>query len=632
MVNIARRSFSALSARLSGLNSGRPSWWAIEARLLLGLGLCALFGWFVYRTFLIYNLKNEGRIAAARLNFYAQSLEATLARHESMPWLLALEHDLAAVLEQPNNPACLQQANQYLETTQNLAGLSAAYVMNLKGDTLAASNWNLPITFVGQNYAYRPYFREAAVGKLGRFYGIGSTTGEAGYFLAAPIKSRGNTLGVVTIKANLNSLEDAFDRSGDMVLLADAEGVVFLASVPSWKYRSLGPLSEAALQDLRSTRQYANHVITPLVKNAMISPRTDTIRLPLPKEISPVAKQVDLLVRWHQIGKLGWQLVLLTNPESARRSATGAGVAAGFALAFALASVVYFRLRRLRQQDREEAQAALRRVHDELETRIANRTADLVTANVSLEEKVAALKQTENILREARDSAVQAGKLAVLGQMAAGMSHELNQPLAALTVLSDNARQMLERGQLEDTQENLGLISQMAARMGRIVKQLKSFSRKGAPEMTAVVVAEVVDYALLIVEPRRREVQAQIEVVPISPTLCVLAEPVRLEQVLVNLIRNGLDAIVGQPNPHIIITVVQKEEGIAISIRDNGPGIPAAVLPHLFEPFYTTKAMGQGLGLGLAISLAIVEGFGGKLEVHNASQGGADFIVTLSMS
>jgi two-component system C4-dicarboxylate transport sensor histidine kinase DctB len=261
-------------------------------------------------------------------------------------------------------------------------------------------------------------------------------------------------------------------------------------------------------------------------------------------------------------------------------------------------------------------------VHASLEQRIGERTAEL-------EHKVQALKQAEAILRETRDSAVQAGKLAVLGQLSAGMSHELNQPLAALHTLSDNAIQLLAKKRLAEAQDNLSLISQLAARMGRIVTQLKAFARKDSGLLGPVSVAQAIEHALIIVEPRRAELHARIVLEPPEPTLQVRADATRVEQVLVNLLRNGLDALAGQPRCELHLSAERSGDEVAIRIRDFGSGIAADALPHLFEPFYTTKPVGQGLGLGLALSLTIVEGFGGRLLARNMDGGGAEFSVWL---
>jgi two-component system C4-dicarboxylate transport sensor histidine kinase DctB len=264
----------------------------------------------------------------------------------------------------------------------------------------------------------------------------------------------------------------------------------------------------------------------------------------------------------------------------------------------------------------------LRRIHAELESRIAERTADLT-------EKIAALQRTEAILHETRDNAVQAGKLAVLGQLSAGISHELNQPLAALQTFADNASALLARGRHAEVAENLQMISDLVGRTGRIVRQLKSFARREADTPQAVNVADTIEHALLIVEPRRRETAAQITVAPFAPALTVTAEAGRLEQVLVNLLLNALDAMHGQPEARVDVQVSDDSGQVAIEVRDHGPGIPDDVRGHLFEPFYTTKPAGAGLGLGLAISLTIVESYGGTLAARNAPDGGAVFVLSL---
>jgi len=582
-------------------------------RLLLGTALlaaCLVFGWLAYRVALTIFLDGERQNAARRLEFYALSLEATLARYEALPGLLALEHKLHELLAQPAGSAQAKAANAYLKTAQSGAEISAAYLIDRRGHTLAASNWDKAGSFVGHNYAFRPYFREAIKGSLGRFYGVGATTGEPGYFLAAPVRdgSHGPIEGVVTIKVNLAPFESALARSGDTVLLADDEGVIFLAPKAEWRYRTLAPLSPLARERLAASRKYGDSPLEPLISDRALE--DGSVRLAVTDR-----RPRDLLMESQAVGHQGWRVVLLTDPAEARRSALGAGFTAAFALAFVLALAAHQNLRRKRRAELHQAHAAL-------EAAIAERTADLTR-------KVEALKQAEAILHQTRDTAVQAGKLAVLGQMSAGMSHELNQPLAALQTFSDNAVALMDLGRLEEVRENLAMIRQLTARLGRIVTQLKSFSRKGPAEKSPVPVARAVDNALLILEPRRRELQAAIQVAPIAPELAVLADTTRLEQVLVNLLRNGLDAMQERPAPRLHLQAERRGSQVRIAIRDEGPGLPPEVLAHLFEPFYTTKPVGEGLGLGLAISLAIVEGFGGRLEGSNRPEGGAEFAIIL---
>ncbi|MBI2276509.1 MAG: sensor histidine kinase [Dechloromonas sp.] len=574
------------------------------------IGFCLLLGWLAYRVFFGIYLANERHVSAQRLDAFALSLEATLARHESLPGLLALDPSLAALLREPANPQRIAAANAYLEAAQQGAAVAVTFLIDIRGNTLAASNWRLPRSFVGHNYAFRPYFRDALKDGLGRFYGVGVTTGEPGYFLAAPVRDQGKVLGVIVLKVGLEAMEQALAGAGDTLLLTDADGIVFLSSERKLRYRTLAPLSAAVTARLAETRQYGNQPIAPLAAKAMPTTPSELLPIALPGE---TARQ--RLIHTRPVGSLGWQVVQLGDPSEARAAALGAGSAVAFAAAFVLGLAAHFRHRSRRREE-------LRRVYAELENRIAERTADLT-------EQVAALESTKAILRETRDAAVQAGKLATLGQMSAGISHELNQPLAALQTFADNASALLARGRYEEVAENLQMISELVDRTGRIVRQLKTFARKEAPTPQPVTVASAIEHALMIVEPRRRETAARIAVAPFAHDLLLIAEAGRLEQVLVNLLRNGLDAMAGQPEPLLEIDAHGMGDRVAIEIRDHGPGLPDEVRHHLFEPFYTTKPAGEGLGLGLAISLTIVESYGGTLRAHNAPDGGAVFVLTL---
>lgn len=580
--------------------------------LLLGAaaGACLLLGWLVYHAVFGFYLDGERRQATQRLDAFALSLEATLSRYESLPGLLALDPSLTALLREPSSPQRIEAANAYLEAAQQGAAVAAAYVLDARGTTLAASNWRLPRSFVGHSYAFRPYFRDAIKNDLGRFYGVGVTTGEPGYFLAAPVRDQGRVLGVVVLKVGLEGLEQTLANAGDILLLTDADGIVFLASARSLRYHSLQPLAQPVVARLLETRQYGNQAVVPLAERPVPPDSKLPLRVTLPGEASR-----EYLVHARAVGGLGWQIVQLGDPGSARATALSAAGAAAFGAAFAMGLAAHLSHRARRREE-------LRRIYAELETRIAERTADLTA-------QIAALETTKSILRETRDTAVQAGKLAVLGQMSAGISHELNQPLAALQTFSDNAAALLARGRYEEASENLQMISGLIERTGRIVRQLKAFARKEAATPGPVAVAEAIEHAMLIMAPRQREINARISVIEHGRPHKVMAEAGRLEQVLVNLLRNGLDAMAGQPEP--VLEIVTECDGpvVSISVRDHGPGLSDDVRSHLFEPFYTTKPVGEGLGIGLAISLTIAESYGGTLSAHNASGGGAVFVLSL---
>jgi two-component system C4-dicarboxylate transport sensor histidine kinase DctB len=577
------------------------------------LAACLLVGWLVYRAFLGSYLDGERHVAVQRLDTLALSLEATLSRHESLPGLMALDKSLASLLARPGDAALAAAANTYLEAAQRGAAVAAAYLIDSEGVTLASSNWRLPRSFIGQNYGFRPYFREAMTGGLGRFYGIGATTGEPGYFLAAPVREGGRILGVMAVKVGLGAMEQALAGSGDPLLLVDRNGVVFLASAPSWRYRTLAQLDAATRARLADARQYEGVSLQPLANIPLRMDMDGLRRFSIAGE-SPRER----LVLARPVGGLGWHLVHFLDPADANRGARGAGLAAGFALAFVLGVAVHFRHRARRREE-------MRRIYAELEGRIAERTADLT-------EQIAALERTKAILRETRDSAVQAGKLAALGQMSAGISHELNQPLAALQTLADNAGALLAGGRLAEAAENLQMISDLVDRTGRIVRQLKTFARQEAPTPSPVSIASAIEHALMMVEPRRREMAARIEIRPFDRSLQLIAEAGRLEQVLVNLLRNGLDAMAEQDQPLLEVDARRDGATVLVEIRDHGPGLAEEVRRHLFQPFYTTKPAGEGLGLGLAISLTIVESYGGTLSVQNAPDGGAIFALRLPVA
>lgn len=545
--------------------------------------LCLLIGWLAFRSLFAYHLDHARRDALHRLDALALSLEAALARHETLPGLLALDPTLAALLDAPHDPARLAAANVYLEAAQQGAQVAVAYLIDAQGLTVAASNWRQPRSFVGHDYSFRPYFRDALEKGLGRFYGVGVTTGEPGYFLAAPIRRDQRLLGVVVLKQQLDALEQALANSADPLLLIDGNGIVFLASSRALRYRSLAPLAEPVAARLGDTRQYGEQPVAPLADRP--------------------------------VGLQGWQIVELGNPDEARSAATAQATVLALAAAFALGLIAHLRHRARRREE-------LRRVHAGLETRIAARTADLTA-------QIAELEKTKAILRETRDAAVQAGKLATLGQMSAGISHELNQPLAALQTLADNARALLDRGRLPEAAENLVMISDLVARTGRIVRQLKSFARKEVPTPQPVTVDRAIEHALLIVEPRRRETGARIQTPPPAPNRRVIAEAGRVEQILVNLLRNGLDAMADQSEPLLVIDCRTVGDLRELSVRDHGPGLSDEAHAHLFEPFFTTKPAGEGLGLGLAISRTIAESYGGTLTVRNAPGGGAEFVLAL---
>jgi two-component system C4-dicarboxylate transport sensor histidine kinase DctB len=271
--------------------------------------------------------------------------------------------------------------------------------------------------------------------------------------------------------------------------------------------------------------------------------------------------------------------------------------------------------------ERLKAQDALQRANDRLEATVLQRTAAL---QQEIDERVL----TEQKLRDSQQELVHAGKLAVLGQMAAGLTHEINQPLVAIRTLCDNARTFFERGQSAQALANLERVGRLVENMAQLTAELKAFARKPEANTVPVSLADALAHARLMVDARIRDEQVRLDI-DIAPDAIVAAEPGRLQQVIVNLLGNALDALAGREAPRIRIGASRTDDPARVTffLADNGPGIDPHVLAHLFEPFVTTKPRGHGLGLGLAITSRIVEGFGARIAAVNLEGGGAQFTI-----
>jgi len=539
-----------------------------------------------------------------QLQLMAPELESALAKFETLPYVVGLQDDVAQVLAQPGDAARRDRLNVMLDTIARQAKVGAIYLMDRNGDTLAASNWALPLTFLGHNFGFRPYFREALEGGAGRFYGIGSTTSEPGYFIAQPVRQGDRITGVIAVKILLDEFERNWVGSEDTIVLADRAGVVFLSNRTDWKYRSLGKVSAAAQREIAGTRQYAHQPIAPIA--------------------GPLAPHVT-----RHIGKLGWELQLFPGRQQVARNAALWAFGAALLVASAAMAAWALHQRRRRLEERRASSAALQLAARELDIKLAERTAQLRQANADLEARYATLKSTEQLLRTTQDELVQAGKLAMLGQMAAGVTHELNQPLAAIRAFADNARTYLERGKLDQASANLGHIGDASARMGAIIGQLKGFARR-SDSLGAVDLARSMQASAFLLAGEAKRLDARLDIAT-SASLCVAGDAVRVEQVFINLLRNALDAVEGTDVREIAVAMAQEDGHAVVTIADTGAGMATETAAHLFEPFYTTKPSGKGLGLGLAISSSIIQAMNGQLSGRNRPGGGAVFEVRIPL-
>lgn len=543
----------------------------------------------VFRASQAYFRSEEISKAEGRLSLYQSSVEAELERFSHLTHVLARDAAVIATAE----GASTGGLNIRLEDFAGRAGLDAIYLMDRDGITIAASNHNRADSFIGQNYAFRPYFQTALAGKQGRFYAIGATTGLPGYFIAdAVLGADGGVIGVVAIKIGSSHLAQSWRESGEHVLLANEDGVVLLSSDPDWRYRVLEPLTAAMRQRIEAARQFPGEALEPLDWQALDGQRARILRdthIHLTAAIPP-----------H-----GWVLHYFADDDRALARAWLAASLVVFSAGLALILVQVQRARRV--------SAALARSEQE--------EAKLRQANELLAVEIEERRTAERRLKRTRAELERASRLAALGRLAASVTHELGQPIAAM-------RNHLVAAELGGGNGALtGRIGGLVDRMEGITRQLKFFATPGAETFEEVDLNAAMQSAAVLVAPNLEEADAELTL-DISPVPALIrGSRLRVEQVMTNLLRNAVDACEDSARPRVQARVGASGAEAWFEVEDNGHGLGDATLADLQEPFVTTRASGRGMGLGLAISADIVKDHDGTMTARNRAEGGALFQV-----
>ncbi|WP_299605638.1 ATP-binding protein [uncultured Tateyamaria sp.] len=558
--------------------------WRVRAALVLLTVAAVTTVFFTNRLLTDRFTETTRNRAELRLALYSGNLLSELRQSQIVPQLLARDPTLIGAL----NSQDYQQSTQRLISFVEEIGAANLYLLDRDGRTVAATDRNR----LGSNHRTEPFFINA-LRASGTIFTL--TEREAGGFdftYSRRVTAGGDVLGVIAVEVDLQKFERAWAGISAAVLVTDSAGQIILSTEPRWRGRT----EEDALA--RQTPQSA-------IERAI---RATADWTALPPDAYLQGEGVMRLEA--RIPFRGWRMTSFTTYASVRERVNGvlALEIMGFAILLALAFYAMSRRSALR--------LAL----------FARESAELRHLNVQLQREIAERKRVQEDLAQAEQTLEQSSKLAALGEMSAAVSHELNQPLAAMKTYLAGARLLLRRNRPDEALVGFGRIDDLIERMGAITRQLKSYARKGQDALSPVNMGDALASSLSMMEPQLRQRRVLINrVVPPEP-IEVLGDRMRIEQVMVNLLRNAIDATKSEREPQVDI-ILSAGETATLTVRDNGPGIED--LDSLFEPFYTTKQPGDGVGLGLAISSGIVNDLGGRLVARNGQAGGAVFEMQL---
>lgn len=532
---------------------------AIGILLVAGLGLLTIDR--TMRASALAGAQNAAKNEAAIL---AAGLESELDKFSLVPLVLARDPQVQSLMA--GDGAQRNGLNQRLQQIARQSGAAVIYLMDRDGLTLAASNWNRPDSFVGSNYGFRSYFRGARASGVASEFALGTVSRRPGLYIARRVDGPSGPVGVVAIKVEFNQLEASWARATSGVYVTDAEGVILVTSNPAWRFSMTGPVAPEKRDSARDLRQFGKAQL----------PRFD-LNLARPGALSPALIETVQSVRL-----LDWNLHLLSDPSTSLAAARANGRLLFLLLLVLVAAVAALAFIGVR---RREAKA---------EALVNERTGRL------------------------RDQLQQANRLATLGQITAGVGHEIRQPVAAIRILAETGERLSERGAHDEAAENFSRIATLTDRIGAITDELRRFSRRGDRQPRQVPLRQVIDGALLLLRDRVAQLGIDL-VLPSEPALdlIVRGEHVALEQVLVNLLQNAFDAT-GEGGL-VSIDITESGRFRELSVTDNGPGITDEQRSNLFQPFATSKP--DGLGLGLVISQDIMRGIGGDLVEERMATG-----------
>ena len=534
-----------------------------------------------------------------RVEVYQSALYATLSRHDYLPNVLSKNDELFKKAYQGS-----KDASQILESIRHDSQADFVFILRPDGTTIASSNWqDEENSFVGKNYSFRPYFTEALKYGNGTFFGIGATTSIPGYFVSSRYPETGPVTAVTAVKVNSSSLDKNWKSDEESVFVSDRNGVIVLSSNTQWRYKTLQPLTTEQRLEIAKQQQFGDEPLSLLARESAVG-NESLVNIVGTRYIETTA----------EVGKMGWTIHYLA-PYAVVQSQ----LVSFWSKAIILALIVLAALLLIRTGN---ARNALRASQGE--------STKLRELNLSLENEIIERRQVENALRKAEIDLRRTSKLTAMGQLSASITHELGQPLSAMRTYMSS---MGPSRSPESQEKTLGKLTSLVDRMISITQQLRYFARSGDKEIRRINLLDTIEGALNISQPAIQSGHVWLDLQKPSEPVYVVAGSVRMEQVLVNLIRNALDAMQGNdPNSpkQLLIALTQSDEHAILTVEDTGSGLSEESIKMLYEPFYSTKPSGIGMGLGLAISTNIIAELGGTILGENREEGGARFVVTLN--
>ena len=539
----------------------------------------------------------------------AWALEGELQKFRLLPLVLSENHYVTQALKVRDHDSALR-LNERLELLATRTRAPYIYVVDVNGETVASSNYRSEESFVGRRYEFRPYFQQAMTNGASEYFAKGERTGKSGLFFARRIQEGIQTLGVIVVKVEFASIVSQWKDQNAITFVTSDDGIVLFSSDPVLDFTTLTPLTKSRQDEILTTRQFGDAPLkpTPLAIGADYRGKD--------------ANGQHIQAAAVQLSDFDWRIIRAELIRPAIRAADTRARLTILSVGFLLGAIATFLSWRFTRERERAATTAF------LKAEVARQTAELSQTNERLEYEFHEREKIIKRFRTAREELAQANRLGSIGAITASVAHEINQPVAAIRAFAENAAKFMARDQHDKVAENIHSIVELTARIGSITQELRRYARRGTQAIGKVKLSEVIDGAELLIGERIRseginfDIQVDHENLP-----CVKAGRVRLEQVLVNLLQNALDAVSGRPDPCITLSAKEDEEFVYVTIEDNGNGVDDAQAKEIFTPFVTTKP--QGLGMGLGIASDIMTEFGGSIELSPSALGGAAFELKL---